>query len=231
MCGRYVSPDTAAIERQWYIGRTNSNPFTRHFNVAPTTLVPIIRRPGSAGELELTEARWGFVPQWWKDEKLPRLSFNARSEEAATKPMWRQAYRASRCLIPAEGWYEWKAVRRPDWTTGKVGASKQPCFIYRTDRKLVCFAGLMSISRELRMPTCAILTRTAAPSVADVHDRMPVVLPDAAFGPWLDPELNAPNGVADIITSAQTEFEHYPVSTRLNTMKEDRPELIEPLPE
>lgn len=231
MCGRYVSPDTASIERAWHIGRHNNDPFKRRFNVAPTTLVPIIRRPGSAGELELAEARWGFVPQWWKDEKLPKLSFNARSEEAATKPMWRQAYRASRCLIPAEGWYEWKAVRRPDWTTGKVGPAKQPYFIHRADRKLVCFAGLMSISREFQMPTCAILTQAAAPSVADVHDRMPVVLSDAAFSPWLDPELKTPERVAAIITSAQTEFERYPVSTKLNTVKDDSSELIEPLPE
>jgi len=229
MCGRYVSPDQAAIERAWHIGGHHSNPFKRRFNVAPTTLVPLIRHPAEAGELELLEARWGFVPRWWKTEKLPRHTFNARSEDAASKPVWKEAYLAGRCLIPAEGWYEWKTVRRPDWTTGKVGAAKQPYFIHRADRKLVCFAGLMSVWGELQAPTCAILTRAAAPSVADVHDRMPVVLPDAAIEPWLDPALKTTEAVAAVIRSAQTEFEHYPVSSKLNTAKEDTPELIEPL--
>jgi len=190
--------------------------------------VPIIRRAPDADELELLEARWGFIPYWWKTEKLPRLTFNARSEEAPTKPMWRDAYRQARCLIPAEGWYEWKAVRRPDWTTGKVGAAKQPYFIHRADRKLVCFAGLMSVWGELRTPTCAILTRNAAPSVADVHDRMPVVLPDAAFDRWLARDLK-PEAVAAVIDIAQDDFEHYAVGTRLNAAKADDEELLEPV--
>jgi putative SOS response-associated peptidase YedK len=107
MCGRYVSPEQAAIEHEWPIGRANSNPFPRVFNVAPTTLVPILRLDRESDELELTAARWGLIPHWWKDNKLPAHTINARSEDAPTKPMWRTALRNWRCLIPAEGWYEW----------------------------------------------------------------------------------------------------------------------------
>lgn len=134
MCGRYVSPETAAIERTWHIGRTNSNPFRRRYNVLPTTDVPIIRRAPDADELELTEARWGLIPNWWSKPKPPTSTINARSEEAASKPMWRQPYRNARCLIPAVGWYEWKPMDRTDPATGEVKTYKQP-FHLRVDRE------------------------------------------------------------------------------------------------
>ncbi|MGB7542710.1 MAG: SOS response-associated peptidase, partial [Burkholderiales bacterium] len=182
MCGRYVSPDEAAIEREWHIGRHNSNPFKRRFNVQPTTYVPILCLDRESGQLELTLARWGLIPHWWKEAKPPRLTFNARSEEAATKPMWRGPIRHARCLMPAEGWYEWQEVAHVDEVTGEVKLLKQPHFIYRRDKKLLCFAGLMSLwappGQDTPSPTCAILTRAAAGSVAEVHDRMPVILPD-----------------------------------------------------
>jgi putative SOS response-associated peptidase YedK len=144
MCGRYVSPDTAAIERAWHIGRHNNNPFRRRFNVLPTTQVPILRRAADVDELELTEARWGLIPHWWSKPKPPPSTINARSEEAAGKPMWRFPYREARCLIPAVGWYEWKPMERTDPATGEVKTYKQP-FYLRVDRQgPVCFAGLMS---------------------------------------------------------------------------------------
>ena len=231
MCGRYVSPETAAMERQWHIGRGNNNPFRRRFNVLPTTNIPILRRAADAHELELTEARWGFIPFWWAQPKPPGHCFNARSEVAAKKPMWRDAYRKSRCLIPAEGWYEWKAVETTDPATGEIKTQKQPHFIHRADRALICFAGFMSSwapTGEEHKLTCAIVTRSAAPSVADVHDRMPVVLPETVFDMWTDPAPRAAEEVADHIASAQIDFEHYAVSTRLNTGKNDDEGLLSP---
>jgi putative SOS response-associated peptidase YedK len=232
MCGRYVSPDTASIERAWHIGRSNSNPFLRHFNVAPTTTIPLVRGNPATGELELIEARWGFVPSWWKQPKPPQHSFNARSEEAAAKVMWRQPYKYSRCLIPAEGWYEWKAVERIDERTGEIRTAKQPHFIFRRDKKPLFFAGLMSVwvtGGDSAKVTCAILTRNAAPSVADIHDRMPVVLPERIFDLWLSPDINTANEVAQLIGSAESIFPHHPVSTRLNTAKNDDEKLLEPV--
>lgn len=101
MCGRYVSPNQAAIERVWHLGRHNSNPFIRRFNVQPTSIVPMLRLDPESGELELVTGRWGLVPHWWKDAKPPQSCFNARIEEAAAKPMWRDAMRRARCLVPA----------------------------------------------------------------------------------------------------------------------------------
>jgi putative SOS response-associated peptidase YedK len=220
MCGRYVSPDIAAIERAWHVGRGNSNPFGRRFNVLPTTGIPIIRANAESGELELAEARWGLIPAWWKQDKPPSYSINARAEEAAAKPMWRDPYRRSRCLIPAEGWYEWK----------KVGGGKQPHFIFRRDRRPVCFAALMAQwldAAQRPLLSCAILTRDASPSLAEVHDRMPVVLPDELLVRWARPDVQKAEEVAGMVKLAQSDFDHYAVSGRLNSAKDDRPEMIE----
>src|SRR5512147_2903231 len=144
MCGRYVSPEEAAIERAFHFGRRSGNPFKRRFNVFPTDTIPFLRLPSNSDELELAAGRWGFIPHWWKDSKPPKASFNARLEEAAEKPMWRDAWARSRCLVPAEGWYEWKAVELMDPASGEITRAKQPHFIRRADGRLLCFAGLAS---------------------------------------------------------------------------------------
>jgi putative SOS response-associated peptidase YedK len=233
MCGRYVSPDQAAIERQWQIGRRNSNPFRRRFNVLPTTQVPIIRSAADAGELELTDARWGLIPHWWTKAKPPTSTINARSEEAAGKPFWRHPYRHARCLIPAVGWYEWNALQSVDARTGEIRSFKQPFYLHVDRAAPVAFAGLMSTwtpeGGEPRL-TCAIMTRAPSPSAAEVHDRMPVILKDAAHGEWLDPEMTDAERVAAIIAGQVIDkVKHHPVSTRLNSAKDDDEALIEPL--
>lgn len=230
MCGRYVSPDRAAIERAWQIGRATSNPFGTRYNVLPTTVVPILcAAPG--GGYALDEARWGLVPAWWKEAKPPQSTFNARAEEAAVKPMWREPFRRSRCLVPAVGWYEWKAAETVDEATGEIRKVRQPYFIYSVDRRLVCFAGLLSARGAPGSPvqlSCAILTRAAAGDAAGIHDRMPVVLPEEGFAPWVGPRLVQPEDVAALVGAARIDFEHYPVSTRLNAAKSDDAGLIEP---
>ena len=229
MCGRYVSPDRATIERAWQIGRSNSNPFRQRYNVLPTTTVPILRA-GAAG-FELSEARWGLIPSWWKEAKPPRSTFNARAEEAAGKPAWRQPYRHSRCLLPAVGWYEWQALESVDAATGEVRRAKQPFFIHAADRRLICFAGLLSVRgvQGAEQLSCAILTRAAAGRAAEVHERMPVVLPEAAFGNWLAPDVTNLEEVANLLGRARADFEYYRVGTRLNAAKTDDAELMQPL--
>lgn len=179
MCGRYVSPDQAAIERAWQIRRSSGMSFPRRYNVLPTTHVPIVRRAADADELELTRARWGLIPHWWKQAKAPTSTINARSEEAAGKPMWRDPYRNARCLIPAVGWYEWQTLERTDPETGEVRSYKQPFYLRVDQDGPVAFAGLVSTwtaaGGEPQL-TCAILTRAPSQSAAEVHDRMPVVL-------------------------------------------------------
>jgi putative SOS response-associated peptidase YedK len=234
MCGRYVHPDDAAIEREWHVGRDRGNPFTRQFNVAPASTVPMLRRDPRSGELVLTGARWGLIPHWWKEAKLPNFTINARVEEASGKPMWRDAWRRARCLIPAEGWYEWRELERVDRQTGEVKTYKQPYYIHRSDARPFCFAGLMAFWRapgaDETIQSCAILTKAAAGPATAVHDRMPVVLPAPAFEEWSDPRLTDAARVQAIVAErAESDFVFHPVSTRVNSSRNTGPELIEPV--
>lgn len=227
-------PAQAEIERLWNVTRGGGNPFTRNFNVAPTTQVPLLRLDPESGNLVLTAARWGLIPIWWKEEKLPFHTINARSEEVATKPMWRHPMRSARCLMPAEGWYEWQKAERVDPQTGEVKESKQPHFIYRKSQKPFCFVALMSwwtpLGKKEAMPSCAILTRAASKSVAKVYDRMPVVLSDSAHDAWLDPKLTDGAEVTELIRRrALDDFAHHAVSTRVNSPKNKDADLAQPL--
>jgi putative SOS response-associated peptidase YedK len=177
--------------------------------IAPTDRAPIvIQQPGTPAQL--IHARWGFIPHWWSKPELPRLSFNARSEEAAGKPMWRDALRATRCLIPATTWYEWQHLHG-----AKIPHGLQPRPGVDGAARGFMFAGLWSLWQikgsdpiTLRragiarragvigsdpfiepMATCVILTTAASADVAGVHDRMPVVLAPAAWRAWLDPAM------------------------------------------
>jgi putative SOS response-associated peptidase YedK len=233
MCGRYVSPEQAAIERAWRIGRATGNPLARRFNVAPTDPVPLLVL--DHGVLALGTARWGLIPHWWKEEKPPKLSFNARLEEAAGKPMWRDPMRFGRCLVPAEGWYEWRVIEQTDPQTGEIVQAKQPHYIRRHDGKLFCFAGLMSRrsvpGSEEPQITCALITTAATGPLADVHDRMPVVLPDEAHDRWLDRNLKDPVQASTLARESlrPDAFTHFPVRKLVNSTRNDGPELIEPL--
>ena len=233
MCGRYVTPSESEIERFWHLGRHNTtNPLERRFNVSPTAHVPMLLLAEDAGLL-LTRARWRLIPAWWKNDKPPRSTFNARSEEAAGKPMWRQPVARARCLVPALGWYEWKSVERTDPRTGEVKTVKQPYFIRRDDGEPFAFAGLMARHAPADGETewtCAILTRDAEGPAKDIHERMPVVLAREAEAAWLDPGLDKG---ADALTLARrhsvTRLGHHAVSLRVNNARSEGPELIEPL--
>ncbi len=153
--------------------------------------------------------KWGFVPGWWKQGKPPTHCFNARSEEAPTKPMWKYSFQHARCLVPAEGWYEWSAAERTDERTGEIRTYRQPHYIHRADDRLIAFAGLMSFwypDPDSMVLTCAIVTKPAAKSTRTCTTSRP-------SRRW------SPAGQAD--------FESYAVSTRLNAAKEDDERLIE----
>ena len=226
MCGRYVSPEEAEIERFWHLGRHNNNPFARRFNVTPTSIIPILRLDRSTGEIELVNARWGLIPAWWKEAKPPRTSHNARSEEAAIKPMWKGPLAKSRCLIPARGWYEWKQVERTDPATGEIIKAKQPHFFHLPDEQLFAFAGVMAMWKPANddewQSSCAILTRDAVGPAAEVHDRMPVVLSKDAESAWLDLKITDPaQAMTAALAAGVTEVEHHPVSNRVNAAGND----------
>jgi putative SOS response-associated peptidase YedK len=235
MCGRYVNPDEAAIERAWHIGRHNNDPIRRRFNVQPTSTIPVLRLHPETRELELVAARWGLIPHWWKEARPPNFAFNARIEEAASKPLWRDALRCTRCLVPAEGWYEWQAHERTAAVAGKARRYKQPFFVRRRDRRLLCFAGLLArpSAADSGEPawSCAILTTAAAGGLARIHDRMPVATPDAVHAAWLEPGLKDGTQAIDAIRSTgwRDEFEYYAVSALVNDGRVDGPELVAPL--
>ena len=234
MCGRFVSPEERALERAFDLGRRdNPNPFPRRFNVCPTDTIPFLRLPSNSTRLELATGRWGLVPHWWKEAKPPKASFNARLEEAADKPMWRDAFARARCLVPAEGWYEWQAVERVDPATGEIQKARQPYFIRAGDAGLFCFAGVMAYWRNTQgeaLRSCAILTAAAEGALAQIHGRAPVVLPREAYDAWLDRKIIDPGRARAIAERrvAPSGFVQWKVRLLVNTAKADGPELIEP---
>lgn len=160
--------------------------------IAPTDRVPIVvRQPGEPPRI--LHARWGLIPHWWSKPELPKSTFNARSEGAESKPVWRDALAVSRCLIPATTWFEWQHVQGPTATGRKPAVQKIPHALRTDDGLGFMFAGLWSLWRARPdaepMATCAMLTTEPAESIRSVHDRMPVVLAPAAWDAWLDPAM------------------------------------------
>ncbi|MBM7061884.1 SOS response-associated peptidase [Pseudomonas sp. UL073] len=226
MCGRYVSPDEAAMERYWHIGARHSGRWIRQcFNVAPTTTVPIVRN--LAGEIEVVPARWGLIPGWWKDPRPPGMSFVARSEDAANKPLWRQSYRTQRCLLPAQGWYEWCAHEQTVTSSGRK--TNQPYYLHAANDALIAIAGLWASWRDpdgQEVVSCALLTREAVPSIHAIHPRMPVVLAPHQFERWLADD-QPPATLDALLHDTREDFVGHAVSTRVNNTHNDGPELLD----
>jgi putative SOS response-associated peptidase YedK len=168
--------------------------------------------------------RWGLVPHWSKDPRVgPRL-INARAESAASKPAFRDAVARRRCLLPADGWYEWQ----------RLGTHKQPFFITPADGSGLAMAGLWSTWRspDATAPplvTCAVLTTNAVGPLTEIHDRMPLILPAQAWQAWLDPGSDNPS---ELLVPPPAQLVHAlelrPVSTAVNNVRRDGPELVEP---
>lgn len=200
------------------------------FNIAPTQPILVIaaappREPGSnLPERQALLVRWGFIPSWVKDLKAFPLLVNARSETAAEKNAFRAAMRHRRVLVPASGFYEWRREGRgrpqPFWVRPRAGG-------------LVAFAGLMETWSEpggSEIDTAAILTTAASPDLARIHERMPVVIPEAEFSRWLDCRTQEPRHVADLLAAPpEGFFEAVPVSDRVNKVANMGPDLIEPV--
>jgi putative SOS response-associated peptidase YedK len=226
MCGRYVSPKDADIEGQWHIGaRHNRYPDYSgilHFNAAPTQLLPIVRQDLEGG-LELLPMRWGLIPSWAKDWSIGTKMINARSETVAEKPAFRAAFKRRRCLVPMLGFYEWK----------KVPAGKVPHFIHLRNGDLMAAAGLYEFwpGKDGVEPieSYTIITTAANEFMAKLHDRMPVFLAEKDRAAWLDPKNEKAEGLQDLLKPYPTEgMDAYPVSTRVNSPKNDDADLLVP---
>lgn len=221
MCGRYVLPEEEdLLPFGPFAGGFCRFDFQPRFNVVPTAQVPVVV-PAAAGR-QLRSARWGLIPGWWTKATPPPRTFNARAEDAAEKPVWRDAWRAGRCLMPARGWFEWRAGETPR-------AAKQPFFIACPEAPAIAFAGLWALwERPGAEPvaSCAVLTKAAAPGIAFIHPRMPVVLKPEQIATWLDPRTPAAD-LAGLVAAARADFAAVPVGPRVNDVRNDDAGLLE----
>lgn len=221
MCGRYeLHTHPAALALAFGLAFP---PMIRpRYNIAPTQDIPVIRI-GQSGARELAQVRWGLVPRWAKDPSIGARMINARAETIAEKPSFRTAFQRHRCLIPADGFYEWKQAS---------SGGKQPIHVGMKDGRPFAFAGLterwLSPEGEV-LDTCTIVTTTANALLAAMHDRMPVIVAPADFARWLDVANLA---VRDLLAPYPAEaMTWYPVSTRVNSVRNDDAALIEQVTE
>ncbi|MGR6034467.1 MAG: SOS response-associated peptidase [Candidatus Nitrosoglobus sp.] len=220
MCGRYVlHTSLEQIAAHFQLQKTQK--ITPRFNISPSQEVPVIR--GDSQHRELAMLRWGLIPSWAKEEKTRYNMINARAETITTKPAFRGAFRYRRCLIPADGFYEWKST----------ASGKQPYYIRRHDGKVFAFAGLWEHwEREPNkfIDSCTIIVTDANDLIWPIHDRMPVILDPADYEAWLNPENQDVRILMGLLKPYSSEkMEDYPVSLRVNSPKNEDPKCILPL--
>jgi putative SOS response-associated peptidase YedK len=231
ICGRYVSPEEAFIERVWHLGRHNSNPFPRRYNVAPQQgnpeyFVPAIRLDGD-GRSELVRLQWWLLPWWSKEPRIRNATFNARVETVATLASFRDPFRQRRCLIPALGWYEWQE------TETKMRGGNKPWHFHSATGELLHFAGLWDRWKSKEsgqvIESCSIVIGPASEAVQPIHDRNPFLIPPERQEAWLDPKLNDPAKVMQLLQPAPADaVKFHRVSKRVNNARNEGPELAEP---
>jgi putative SOS response-associated peptidase YedK len=248
MCGRYAaSRRPEDLVEEFEVDRIEVNDVLEpDYNVAPTKpvyavldRVPRQRGPGSsAGEPErrLKVLQWGLVPSWAKEPSIGSRLINARMETVADKPAFRKAFAARRCLLPADGYYEWYAGEE---LTPAGKPKKQPFFIRPSDRRPLAMAGLYEIWRDRSRGeddpeafrwTCTIITTDATDGLGRIHERMPLLVEPDRYTDWLDPRTSDPKQLlALLVPAAPGRLEAYPVSTMVNDVRNNGAELIEPL--
>ena len=223
MCGRFTlfEPDKVLAKE---FGVSASAPISPHYNIAPSQPIVAVRAALAGSGRELALLRWGLIPSWSKDPAIGNRLINARAETAQDKPSFRNAFKRHRCLIPANGFYEWLR-----WERGK-----QPYFVRMRDSHPFAFAGLWDrweSPEEGVIETCTILTTAANAVLAPIHDRMPVILPTTVYDQWLDPALLNTDLLAPLLVPfPPEEMLAFPVSPRVNTPSADDKECIAPLP-
>jgi putative SOS response-associated peptidase YedK len=224
MCGRYVLNAPEDLSERFQLRQlTISLPTT--WNAAPTNELPVIIE-NSDGEHEARSMKWGLVPRWAKPgDKKSVAPINARAETLTEKPMFRNLIKKNRCLVPANGFYEWK----------NLGDHKQPYFISVPDDPLFAFAGLYDESQTKDGDTIAtytIITTSANELMSQLHDRMPVILNRDDEEEWLDREVSDPAQVQRLLGPYPAEeMKAVPVSRKVNNVRNDGPELLEPVGE
>ncbi|HYC02487.1 MAG TPA: SOS response-associated peptidase [Azospirillaceae bacterium] len=228
MCGRFVMATPVAEIGRMFGVQERPNLQAR-YNVAPTQAVAVVRA-GDEGGRRLDLMRWGLVPFWAKDAGIGSKMINARSDGLAEKPAFREAVRRRRALIPADGFYEWRTIGCGDRT------EKRPLYFRRRDGLPLAFAGLWESWKGPKggealpepMLTASIVTTDANATLREIHDRMPVVLPESDWDEWLSPDTGLERALSLLRPAADDLLEALPVSTRVNSVRNEGPELILP---
>ena len=234
MCGRYASTkDPAALAAEFAAddatGGASAGP---DYNVAPTRQVPAVvqRHPRDAAgepdpertERALRLMRWGLVPKWAKDLKIGNRMINAKAETVASKPAFRAAAKYRRCLLPADGWFEWR----------RDGDRKQPYFMTSPDGASLAMAGIWEVWHDPAaqgsppLVSCSVLTTAAIGALTEVHDRMPLVLPAERWADWLDPDRHEVDGLLAPAPGLVAGLELRPVPSTVNDVRNNGPELL-----
>ena len=221
VCGRYTLAESPRkLAKRLDVPETPDLPFDgQRYNIAPTQQVPIVRQKDNAREMVL--AKWGLIPSWAKDMKIGNQLINARADTVATKPSFRSAFKSRRCLIPADGFYEWQ----------KTEDGKQPFHIRMKDKEPFAFAGLWEWWRPEEgepVQSCAIITTDANELMAPIHNRMPVILAPEDYGTWLNPAPTTELLLPLLKPFSGNQMEACPVSKLVNNPRNQGQELIEP---
>lgn len=222
MCGRYASSaNPADLASYFTVEEPPEEILPPSYNVAPTDPVYLVLERHDQRRLQV--ARWGLVPSWAKDPKVGARFINARRETVADKPAFRAAYQRRRCLVPADGYFEW----------AKDGPHKQPWFLAARDRTPLAMAGLYEIWKapdESLLWTCTIITTDAPDELGQIHDRTPMLVPRQDWGRWLDPSVPDP-GEELLVPGTPGVLDAWPVSAAVGNVRNNGPELVEPVPD
>lgn len=223
MCGRFVQSATADDLAEVFAVAPGDLLVSARYNLAPGAEVLAVRA-SVTGQRKLVRCRWGLVPGWAKDRAMAYRTINARAETVATKPAFRAAFRARRCLVPTDGFYEWRDTAQ----------GKQPYFIATRDRRPFALAGLwedwVDLQTGERLETLTIVVTDANSLIAEIHDRMPVILNQEDWPTWLAREVRDKAVLQPLLRPYPAErMTAYPVDRRVNAPKHDEPGLIEPL--
>ena len=219
MCGRYrLSKRKQLIEE--YFDTANEVDWEPRYNIAPSQNVGIVRQDPSRPRREFSQVRWGLIPYWAKEASIGHKMINARSETVADKPAFREAFKHRRCLIPADGFYEWV----------RTGKAKQPFHFGMQDDSLFAFAGIWDRWKDGSgnpVETCSILTTTPNSLLAVVHDRMPAILERDDYELWLDPGFKDGDALTEMLKPFNPALmKCYAVSTLVNAPANDNPECM-----
>ena len=223
MCGRYRLSRRKQLVDEYFDTVSDGCEWTPRYNIAPTQPVPVVRQNTKEPIRELSLMRWGLIPSWAKDSSVAAKMINARSETAETRPAFRDALKSRRCLIPADGFYEWQ----------RVGKTKQPYCFEVGNTQMFAFAGIWDRWKDPSgnwMKTCSILTTTPNAVTSAVHDRMPAILDSDNYDLWLDPGMQDASAASELLKPYGAQLMRcYPISPRVNHVANDDEECCAPV--